>query len=270
MSAWTEQKRNPPIRLLCLDLDGTVMVYDEPGPRIHAGVIELLNELEDRGVAWCINSGRDLPDLLGVLKTAQAGGLRHLPVGLLCAESLAYLHDGGTYRPLEPWNTRAMHDLIRMHARVRDRLRPHHEWIEKQFKPKGVYVGEHYTAYQVNDDEVEPRRLFSELEALLGGLPGLMLTRNGPWVAVLLKRLGKGNTLRAFAQKLDIEASAILAIGDQYNDLSMLDGSAAHHVGCPENAIPEVVDTVCKAGGRVAGKSGPEGTIEIVRHVLFG
>lgn len=258
------------IRLLSLDLDGTIMVYDDPAPRIHPGVIDLLNELQVSGIAWCINSGRDLPDQLTVLKASQAQGLRHMPVGLVCAESMAYVHQDDTYRPLEPWNTRALHDLIRLHARVRDRLRPHHDWIEKQFKPKGVYVGEHYTAYEVREDGELPRRLFRELEALLAGLPGLMLTRNGPWVAVLLKRLGKGNTLKAFARETGFAPGEILAVGDQYNDLNMLDGSAAHHVGCPENAIPEVVDRVLKCGGFVASRPGPEGTLDVVRHFLGG
>jgi len=244
------------------------MVYDEPGPRIHPDVITLLNRLESRGLAWCINSGRDLPDQLGVLKLSQAMGLQHVPVGLVCSESLAYLHKKGQFLPMEPWNTRAMHDLIRLHVRVRERLKPHQDWLETQFKPKGVYTGEHYTAYQLQEDGDASRRLCSELEALLAGLPGLMLTRNGPWVAVLLKRLGKGNTLRAFAKALGIAPSEIVAVGDQYNDLNMLDGLAAHHMGCPENAIPEVVDRVLKSGGHVAGRSGPEGTLDVLHHYI--
>lgn len=260
--------RPPAIRLVCLDFDGTIMVYDDPAPRFHPDVVEWLNALQLGGVQWCSNSGRDLPDQLGVLRASQEHGLEHLPLGLLCAESVAYVREDGQYRPLEPWNTSAHRDLLRLHTRVRERLRPYMGWIEQRFRPKGVYVGDHYTAFQVEEAKDHPRHLFRELEALLVGVPELMLTRNGPWVAVLQERLGKGNVLREFARVMGYAPGEILAVGDQYNDLNMLDGSAAQHVGCPGDAIDDVVELVKQRSGLVAERAGPEGTVDVFRHFL--
>ena len=260
--------RPPPIRLVCLDFDGTIMVYDDPKPCFHPDVIEWLNALQMGGIQWCSNSGRDLPDQLGVLQESQHRGLEHMPLGLLCAESMAYVRQDGDYRPLEPWNTTAHHHLLRLHARVRERLRPYMDWIEQRFRPKGVYVGDHYTAFQVEEAKDHPRQLFRELEALLVGVPELMLTRNGPWVAVLQERLGKGNVLREFARVMEYRPHEILAVGDQFNDLNMLDGMAALHVACPGDAVAEVAELVRSRNGLVAQRGGPSGTVEILHHYL--
>jgi hydroxymethylpyrimidine pyrophosphatase-like HAD family hydrolase len=86
---------------------------------------------------------------------------------------------------------------------------------------------------------------------------------------VLTEDLGKGNALRQFAAARGYVPGDILAIGDQFNDLNMLDGTAAQHVGCPANSIREVVETVRRAGGHVAVSEGPLGTMEIIRTLVF-
>jgi hydroxymethylpyrimidine pyrophosphatase-like HAD family hydrolase len=55
---------------------------------------------------------------------------------------------------------------------------------------------------------------------------------------------------------------AILAAGDHFNDLPMLDGRFAAYPCCPSNAIPQVRDTVLAAGGHIASQPAANGVAE--------
>ncbi len=244
------------------------MVYEGDPGHFHPEVIKLLNQLEDKGIRWCSNSGRDRADQLRVLEACASKGLRHWPDALVCSESMVYVREDGAYVPLEPWNSQAHGWLKGLHANVQARLEPVMGALEERYKPRLVYVGDAFTAYLIEDVDGRPIRFAAELESLLEGVPDWMMTRNGGWVAVLHKELGKGNALRAYSGHRGIEAAHILAIGDHFNDLNMLDGGAAGSVGCPANSIAEVQAVVRRKGGLVADRHGPEGTLDVLRHFL--
>lgn len=257
------------VRLVCLDFDGTIMVYDDPpSGHFHPDVIALLNELEGRGVDWCTNSGRDLQDQGRVIELAVDRGLTHKPVALICSESMVYLRSNGSFHPLEPWNSIVQQDLAHFHRRVQERLQPLMPGLYRSYGMLPSYIGEHYTAFALPDKDGLPQRFHLEISEILADIPKTMVTRNGGWVAILTEDLGKGNALRQFASAQGYRPEEILAVGDQFNDLNMLDGQAAGHVGCPANSIPEVVATVRLAGGHVASAVGPHGTIEVIRKYL--
>lgn len=262
------QVPRPDIELICLDFDGTVMVYDgEPG-YFHPDVIDFLNRMEDNGIRWCSNSGRDRSDQLRVLESCAERGLRHWPDALVCSESMVYVREGDRYQPLEPWNSEAFRFLEDLHEHVQARLEPVKTALEARYQPKLVYIGDAFTAYMLEDVEDRPARFAAELEALLSGIPNWMMTRNGGWVAVLHEKLGKGNALRAYARHRGIGPNRILAVGDQFNDLPMLEGAVASWVGCPANAIPEVQSVVRRKDGFVARREAPQGTLDVLRFFI--
>jgi len=256
------------IKLISLDFDGTILVYDDPAGVFHPSVIDLLNELEARGIRWCANSGRDFPDQLKVLDRSCARGLKFLPDALICSESLVYVRNNGQYSPLEPWNSKAHDDLRACHARVQKQLDGQLTYIQRTYQPISTMIGDLFTAFFVHDKDGLPIKLFQDLNRFLKNLEGVMLTRNGGWVAVMHEALGKGHALKAYARHIDLPSDHILAIGDQYNDLPMLILDVARHVGCPGDAIPEVRQAVRKAGGWVAEASGPVGTIEVIKNLI--
>ena len=263
-----KKSRCPEIRLVCLDFDGTVMVYDGDPGYFHPEVIKFLNSLEIKGIRWCSNSGRDRSDQLRVLESCRARGLNHFPDALVCSESVVYVREGEDYHPLQPWNTEAFRWLEDLHVHVQARLEPVKAEIEERYKPKMIYIGDAFTAYLVDDVDGRPQQFAAELESLLAGVPNWMMTRNGGWVAVLHEQLGKGNALCAYAAHRGIAPEHILAIGDQYNDLNMLDGSAAGLVACPANSIPEVKLVVERKNGFIARRNAPEGTLDALRFFL--
>lgn len=256
------------IRLISLDFDGTILVYDDPAGVFHPEVIALLNELDEMGIRWCANSGRDFKDQVGVLDRSRNRGLKHLPDALICSESVVYVREGDRYVSLEPWNARAHDGLRDCHARVQQRLDSQLGYIQKTYLPISTMIGDLFTAFFVHDKEDLPVKLFNDLARFLDGLDGVMLTRNGGWVAVMHDELGKGQALKAYTKSIGLPNSHILAIGDQYNDLPMLILDVAQHVGCPGDAIAEVRQAVKKAGGHVAESHGPLGTIEVIKTLL--
>jgi hydroxymethylpyrimidine pyrophosphatase-like HAD family hydrolase len=258
------------VHLISLDFDGTIMVYDEPPGFFHPEVIDALNALEARGVAWCTNSGRDRADQERVLAACYARGLRHRPVALLCSESVIFEQQGSAYHPAEPWNSNVHARLVTLQRQVQALLEPELEGMHRRHRGFVTYLGEHFTAFFVPDNDDAAARLHDELLERLAGVDECMLTRNGGWVAILTEGLGKGNTLAEYGRRRGLAADHILAVGDHFNDLNMLNGQAARHVGCPVNAIGAVKETVRQAGGHIATREGPLGTLDVMRRYVAG
>ncbi|HMP73470.1 MAG TPA: HAD hydrolase family protein [Kiritimatiellia bacterium] len=256
------------IEVVVLDFDGTIMVYDGSPGHFHPEVIRLLNDLQDRGIFWVANSGRDLEDQKLVLERSRERGLLHEPDAVIASESLVYLRDGREFIPLEAWNALALKGLRTLHKVVQEELEPYRKHIEEIYTPHLILWEEYATAFLVDNREEKPRELFHDLMDWLKEIPTAMLSMNGGWVAVMLRGLGKGNALRAWAEVCDLSPRSLLAIGDHFNDLTMLGGRVAHYVGCPGDAIPEVRQTVARHGGWVAEQPGPLGTVEVIRRAL--
>jgi hydroxymethylpyrimidine pyrophosphatase-like HAD family hydrolase len=255
------------IRLICLDFDGTIMVYDETPGFFHPAAIDMLNRLVDRGISWCTNSGRDAEGQMKILELSRARGLRHMPAVLLCSESFIFEQRDGTYAPSEPWNSAAKKTLRRFHQVIQKTIRPNvDDWIAR-YRPE-VYIAEEYTTFNVVDADDQPLRFHEEIATAIRGIPGAVVSRNGGWISIMPTELGKGNTLLAYLQLAGLQSGHALAIGDHLNDINMLNGSAARHVACPANAMAEVVEAVSSAGGYVAKAVGPEGTVEAVGFFL--
>jgi len=258
------------IRLISLDFDGTLLVYDDPAGVFHPEVIRLLNSLEERGIRWCANSGREFHDQKEVVARSRQRGLNHEPDAFICSESVVFWRSGNTYESLEPWNQNAHACLRAFHRNAQARLESKLESIQKTYAPAAVMTGELYTAFLLRDHGPATLRLAGDIERYLEGLDEVMITRNGGWVAVMHQSLGKGNALKAYARHIGLPADHILAIGDHHNDLPMLDREIARHVGCPGDAIPEVQQAVRRAGGIIADEAGPVGTVNVIHSLVSG
>lgn len=259
-----------PVRLISLDFDGTILSYDHPEGVFHPGIIEILNQLDGSGIQWVANSGRDMPDQVAVINRSVERGLRHLPAALVCMETLVFVRKGTSYEPLEDWNQQAHQRMKTCHARVHARLREKLDYINGKYNPKLSAIGEWFTAFLLHDkDGGAPLSLHQDLERFLDGFDDVMLSRNGGWVAVNHRELGKGNALLAYARHAGISSASILAVGDHHNDLPMLLPEVAGYLGCPGDAIPEVRQAIRNAGGIIAKNPGPVGTAEIIQSLVF-
>jgi hydroxymethylpyrimidine pyrophosphatase-like HAD family hydrolase len=257
----------PRIRLLSLDFDGTILDYPDNGPVLHPAIIQILNELSHRGIAWVANSGRSLEELKTIVGASVPCGLWNLPQAFLCLECMIFECQGPALRGVEPWNSDMVQILRELHSRVRVALEPRLDEIRERFTDE-ICLAELYASFRLPEPNHKPAELCDQLRAWLRDVEGVAMTRNGSWVAIHSARAGKGNVLRAYAARTGFEYDEILAIGDHFNDITMLDGTAAGHVGCPADALDEVKDAVRVAGGHVAEREGPLGTAEVIRKYL--
>jgi len=227
-----------------------------------------LNKLTDLGIAWCTNSGRNHIDQQEILERAALKGLRHWPTALLCSESLIYHRSDGLYVSQEPWNSQINNFVRAIQEQVLQLIKPILDDLTLEHKPE-LHFSEHYTAFNVLAPDDHPAIFYQQLCEQLIGLQDIIVTRNGPWVNILPRVSGKGNTLREYARLHGFRLNQVLAVGDHLNDLNMLDGAAARHVGCPADAVEEVKTTVRSAGGLIATENGPLGTVEIIQKYCF-
>ncbi len=256
------------IKLVVLDFDGTVMCYDEEPGFFHPEIVNLLNEMEDRGIAWCANSGRTLDSQVEVLEASAERGLRHWPCGILCDERLIFERREDRFMPLSAWNRWADDLTARLHQHVRAALAGTLPRWRAEYAFSLVRLDTLGSAFCLREDGEQPEQFFRACRDHLAGVPGSRVIRNGQWVAVIPDQLGKGHQLRRFLMNLRLPARRVLAVGDHINDLPMLEGWAAAHVGCPADSAPEVIRAVTRAGGTVAAENGPLGTREILQRVV--
>lgn len=260
-------KRNT-IKLVCLDFDGTIMLYDEEPGHFHPLIIDRLNALRAAGIEWITNSGRSLRSQLEVLDSCRARGLAYDPAAILSSESLIYVRGKDAYAPMDDWNRRAEERLRAFHGGFRAEFETELGALVGRYQPKEIYYRDDATVYCMNGTEEAKAAFVRGLAALADTRPETTVLRNGDWVAIMPEQLGKGNVLRAYLDYRGLEAGNVLTIGDHDNDISMLNGSVSDHVGCPGDAFPDVRQTVLAAGGCVAAEHGPLGTLEVLHHYL--
>ena len=260
---------NETIRLICLDFDGTCVDYQNGLAFLNADVAAFLNDAAGSGVVWCTNSGRMLEDQLQILADSRSRGLHALPEALMCGESFLYLREDGTYVSHLEWNDRAVKTLSEFHAEVRRRYAPELHDIALKYDAEKMLFDDAATAYLLptSDDHVLNDCL-RDIQLLVQDLPHAFASRNGGWIFVGHRQFGKGRVLDVYLRQRGLSASEAVAVGDNLNDVDMLDGSVCRHVGCPADSLPEVQEVVRRAGGRVSAHSGPAGTLDVLSHYL--
>lgn len=256
------------IKYVCLDFDGTIMRYD-PTEHFHPLIIRALNELARHDIDWIAHSGRTFEGQWAIIQhSMQDHGLAHMPIAICHNECYIQLRNGHGFRELAEWNDPARDHLHALQHQLRGPFRLAMEDLINRHAPDGVYYREDATVFHVSGHDEERVPFVRDLNDVLSHLPEAAVVQNGEWLAVIDRRLGKGNVLRALTGHLGIARENVLAVGDHGNDLSMLNGDVTPHVACPGDAYPPVQEAVRAAGGYVANKPGPEGTYEAFHYYI--
>ena len=254
-------------RLIALDFDGTAAVY-EPHLAMHPGLVDLLAQLRGVGYGWVLNSDRcseTLVEIAGMLPQESR------PEAVLSAQRFIHLRTGsGAYEPLQPWNDSRM----ALHRGLWKSIEPFFaQWqrdIEADFTIRDRVVNDMVFAYMVPEDENPALR--ERMRSCIRAWPAAQLSGNHEWSFILHADFSKAALLEQYCGVSGIAREKIIAVGDGFNDITMLDASLTPHAGCPADACPEVRAAVRAGGGYIAGGSGPEGTMEVIRfyHGMLG
>jgi HAD superfamily hydrolase (TIGR01484 family) len=257
----TTKDRKP---LLCFDFDGTFIDPSNPS-RIDPALERSLEDMRQRGALFVINTGRSLFDAVNGIHNC---GLHNVPDYLITCER--ELYEPTAFRrwiDFGDWNKRCRKDHKKLFRKHRKLLRSIQDfvgsesdanWVAEPAEPAGI----------IADNNAEMDGLCSFIDQAIRDAGALQLSyeRNSIYLRFSHALYNKGSAVTEIGRKLKIEPSAIFAIGDNYNDLSMLQGHVASMIACPGNAIPEIKEEITKRGGYVARNSCGAGVAEAIAH----
>ncbi len=246
------------IRLLSTDFDGTLTEHFVGG-RCTTALADVLSAHKRLGGYWAVNTGRSLEHAIEGINNFHAPVL---PDFLLTNErEIFHRNKSGDWSPEKTWNDTCYqrHDDLFVEAgsliqRIRTMVDGHPgiTWIEENGQPAGV----------VTSDERVMEEFVAFLEMETTSHPELSHQRNTIYLRFAHRDYHKGSSLAELCRLLDVGKHEVLAAGDHFNDIPMLDGRFAKFPCCPVNAISEVHTIVQSAGGYSASKPAADGVAE--------
>lgn len=256
-----------PISLISLDFDGTIVNHETNGhPPVSPEFLDVLDRLKADGTRFLINTGRSLEHLAEGLEEF---GLVVPPDFAVVNEREVYRHGGrsGGWLSLEEWNLDCARRHDQLHHECRDIFDTIHQHLTQATRAQTVVQESKMQGFIAStNDEME--EIVAFLDQLLVETPSIRYQRNAVYLRFCHADYHKGAALRAVADHLGATRESIFASGDNYNDLSMLDGRHAALVACPGNAVDAVKEAVRGAGGYVASGHCSSGVAEALEHFL--
>ncbi|MGC4189767.1 MAG: HAD family hydrolase [Thermomicrobiales bacterium] len=265
----------PPIAMIAMDLDGTIL---EAGEVIRPEVIAALADLTARGVHCVTATGRQAAfqrELFARYEMDMAStGIIQALIG---DEREIFLGTPAGYEPHTAWN-----DALR--ARWVD-LFPIAWNLLEDAKAEAISRGWeiHFLqppdiAYErglptlVCEDAAQGASLclWVQEQIDLRNLP-LATNRNVRIVQTFDAQTGKGPALAELARVLGVPNGQVLAVGDSSNDYTMLDPKFNHgfRTATPANAEEELKQLVRAGAGYVASAEAGLGTVEAINALTF-
>ncbi|MCK4659413.1 MAG: hypothetical protein KAV82_07815 [Phycisphaerae bacterium] len=261
------QKNHTPSAIICLDLDGTSVESDTIHAWFSEAVAQEINAATALGAMWCTNSGRRAHNQQGIIQACRT--LTALPFAIMSGER--YIHDvhsaDGALRPRQPYNNQAKQEAQKLSRRAKEVLAPHLERLVADFAVAEYFPSSEFVGWLLSRS-ADPVAFAARVAGLIASESGMQVLRNGAWVIVTCAAFGKGRVLADATLELAVPRERILTVGDQHNDIDMLDGRCAGFVGCPADADAEVRAVVERAGGWIADHPGPTGTAQLIRRFV--
>jgi len=255
---------SPPTALLSLDFDGTLVLDDAP-PLPIGEIDRILHDWQQAGGQWLVNTGRTLPHTLHGLVDIRT---RHLPTYIIAREQEIYTRNRfGRWVDFGVWNEEGRAARARLFRKSRRLLKEVRKFVERETMASFFDMADEPPGIIASNLE-EMDRLCTFLSEPLSEYPDLSYERNSIYLRFSHRAFSKGSSFAWLAGELGVPPSRRGAIGDHFNDLSMLRPEVASWIGCPGNAVPEVREQVLAFGGNIARDPGPRGTIALVRHWL--
>lgn len=252
-----------PLRLISTDFDGTLFTEFE-NPPVPRELQTMLTRLQQSGVKWVINTGRDMSSLMEVMGRA---GLEVRPDYLVLVERELYVLEGGHYSNFEDWNHHCQADHDELFDQVRDRIPDFISWIEDRYEAT-LYEDPWSPLCLIARNPHEAEEIVVHLEEFAKTVPSLTVVRNDVYARFSHEKYNKGAALSHLAKKLGIEAQNVFAAGDHHNDLPMLRLEHAAYLCAPANAIPEVKQLVESQGGYVSHQPCGKGVARALEYFI--
>jgi HAD superfamily hydrolase (TIGR01484 family) len=255
------------IKLLSIDFDGT-LISRVSEPTLDHECMELIRDLQKKGVAWAVNTGRSV-ELL-------ESGLRDFefpirPDFILTTEREVFRPgtNGEKWEPFGDWNERCARDHAELFSSAQSILAEVVDFVRQKTKAQLLYYSEGLEGLRAESEE-EMNHIVEFIEGARDVDSKFHYQRNTIFLRFCHADYHKGSALAELARLIDIPRENIFAAGDHHNDISMLDGEVAAMPACPANAIEDVKTAVRNAGGYIAKREHGAGVREALEFFRSG
>jgi HAD superfamily hydrolase (TIGR01484 family) len=249
------------VRLLSMDFDGT-LIRDWAPPPFPQALVRALNRLREHGVSIAVNTGRTVNLVEHGLKHT---GFPIRPDFALTTEREVFRWSDSGWEDFGEWNARCLEDHGILYGKIEGLLREIEAYVERKTGAR-TYREEAQFAGIVARSDPEMDAITRFIDERRGAFPEFAYQRNSIYLRFCHVAYHKGAALAELQRLLGVSTDETFAAGDNFNDLSMLDGAFARFVACPSNAIEEVKATVRKQGGFVASHDSGAGIAEALHH----
>jgi hydroxymethylpyrimidine pyrophosphatase-like HAD family hydrolase len=252
-----------PVQLLSTDFDGTLHAEGE-NPPIPVALQELIAGLQAKGMAWVINTGRNISSLLEALVHAQ---LSIWPDYLVTVEREIHCRKDSQYVALEQWNRNCHQAHEQLFARVRPDVPLLTNWIKARFQAT-VYEDPYSPFCLIAGSNPDADLILAHLEQYCAEVPHLTVVRNDVYARFSHQNYNKGSALGEISKCLGINCERVAAAGDHLNDLPMLSNRYARWLIAPANAVPSVKEAVRRQHGYVSEELYGRGIVDGLRRLF--
>lgn len=267
------------LRLIALDLDGTLLDEDKAVSEPNA---RALRRAAEKGIRIVISSGRILPEALRCVSGLEAVScisacngafIKDLPSGATIyakdIERAAYAEAIGLIRRFGAFGAVYGEETVYLESRslgfhsfssrFMDGLVAKRRIVDDMMRETADATWPKYKIFSMAPNADDLAKLRFEIEKV----PGLESTRSsGSNVEIMAKGVNKGDALRRIASFYGVPRDAVVAIGDEENDIPMF--SAAGIPIAMGNADPHVK----RAAARVTLSNAEDGVAEAIGELI--
>ncbi|GAF82827.1 unnamed protein product, partial [marine sediment metagenome] len=243
----------PPIRLVAMDFDLTI--YDHAQPARTLELFDWFRHLDEIGILVGLASGRRVDELRCPLEEIALPWGEPFPHFVICNEGDICTPDGIDWPGAEDWNRRRRDKVRSANAILDPIFRKMVDWASRRGMAtiRDIQTGAAGINVVFETPEIA-EQVRQELSRRLGECPQIQAERNHHIVLALPCDCSKGAALAELAAIRRIGRSQVLAIGDSFNDRSMLCGAMGFSVAAVANADQVIRREVQAAGGYVSSR----------------
>jgi len=252
-----------PIKLISTDFDGTFFAEFE-SPPIPAELQALIDNLQQQGAKWAINTGRDMSSLM---ETLGRTGIDIEPDYLVLVEREIHIREESRFIPDAEWNNACRSAQADVFARVKGDLPRLQDWINSRFRAV-IYDDVYSPLCLIAHNNGDMDQIHAYLQAYCRTVPHLAIVRNDVYARFSHEAYNKGTALADLTRRLQLTAADVFAIGDHLNDLPMLLPQYARFIAAPANAVGAVKLAVRTHGGYISAQPHGRGVAEAIKHYL--
>lgn len=261
------------IKMIAMDFDWTIVDHSKKNAKDRVGknIIEILNRFIERGNYAGIVSGRAVWDFEREFGYMGIEWANPFPNYVIAREAYIYETKNNEYIEKKEYNLPVREKIMELNKKISSYFNDIFEMykLEEIIVTNFFIYGDFAVEIHVKSEEAQRAMELMNKFIVKHNIKNAAVHRNGNMITIYNQIAGKGNTLLAAAELFGLKPGEVLAIGDNYNDISMIDGKLGFIGACVGNAEIGIKEIV-KAGGGYIGKAAAyEGIIDVIKQLEY-